>query len=202
MASALRWRALVAVVALCVVWGGCGAAVLRPQPAAAVGAQGPAWRRLRGGQATASPDVGMANWASDYDRICWNESDPDIKSPLFVPKGTWTEEDFARVRKDPAFQDETSQLLIEREYRRLRGLPQSYDPKEEDPWDGLRGEGGKSYWGDDPLEDIPGGTQGLKEVPHLRAMLQTLLVQVSLRVCSSPSYRGPAAQCEEMLCQR
>lgn len=163
------------------IWIRCDAAVHRPQLAAAACGPGLACR-LRGGQAAASPDVGMANWASDYDRICWNESDPDIKSPLFVPKGTWTEDDFARVRKDPAFQDETSQLLIEREYRRLRGLPQTYDPAVEDPWDGLRGEGGASYWGSDPLEDIPGGTQGLKELPHLRTMLQSLLVQVSLGV--------------------
>lgn len=155
----------------------------RVQPGAPMLRRGPslpaAGAGLRGGGGDpASPDVGMANWASDYDRICWNESDPDIKSPLFVPKGTWTEEDFARVRKDPAFQDETSQLLIEREYRRLRGLPQTYDPKVEDPWDGLRGEGGASYWGSDPLEDVPGGTEGLKQVPQLRAMMQTLLVQV------------------------
>lgn len=60
----------------------------------------------------------------------------------------------------------------------LRGLPQTYDPKVEDPWDGLRGEGGASYWGSDPLEDVPGGTAGLKEVPELRTMLQGLLVQV------------------------
>jgi len=96
----------------------------RVQPGAPMLRRGPslpaAGAGLRGGGGDpASPDVGMANWASDYDRICWNESDPDIKSPLFVPKGTWTEEDFARVRKDPAFQDETSQLLIEREYRRV-----------------------------------------------------------------------------------
>ena len=63
-------------------------------------------------------------------------------------------------------------------YIQLRGLPQTYDPKVEDPWDGLRGEGGASYWGSDPLEDVPGGTEGLKQVPQLRAMMQTLLVQV------------------------
>ena len=59
-----------------------------------------------------------------------------------------------------------------------QGLPQSFDPAVEDPWDGLRGEGGESYWGEDPLENIPGGTQGLKEQLDLRQLLQTLLVQV------------------------
>jgi hypothetical protein len=38
--------------------------------------------RLRGGM----PNVGMENWTSDFDRRCWNESNPDIMSPLFVPK--------------------------------------------------------------------------------------------------------------------
>ncbi len=38
--------------------------------------------RLRGGM----PNVGMENWTSDFDRRCWNESNPDIVSPLFVPK--------------------------------------------------------------------------------------------------------------------
>ena len=111
-------------------------------------------------------------------RLCWNESNPKIKSPLFVPKGSWTEADFAKARTRPAFQDETSQILIEREYRRLRGLPQTFDPATEDPHDGMRGEGGASYWGDDPLENIPGGTEGLKQQPELRLMLQTLLLQV------------------------
>lgn len=111
------WTVLVAILPLCTFISSehrarPGAPLLRrgpPVPAAGAG--------LRGGGG--EPDVGMANWASDYERVCWNESDPDIKSPLFVPKGTWTEEDFARVRKDPAFQDETSQLLIEREHRRV-----------------------------------------------------------------------------------
>jgi hypothetical protein len=38
--------------------------------------------KLRGGM----PNVGMDNWTSDFDRMCWNESNPDILSPLFVPK--------------------------------------------------------------------------------------------------------------------
>ncbi len=38
--------------------------------------------RLRGGM----PNVGMDKWTSDFDRRCWNESNPDILSPLFVPK--------------------------------------------------------------------------------------------------------------------
>ena len=95
-----------------------------------------------------------------------------------MPKGSWTEADFDKARTRPAFQDETSQILIEREYRRLRGLPQTFDPATEDPHDGMRGEGGASYWGDDPLENIPGGTEGLKQQPELRLMLQTLLLQV------------------------
>jgi len=57
---------------------------------------------LRGG--AQSPDVGMENWASDYERICWNESNPEILSPMFVPKGNWTEEDFESARQEPCFQ--------------------------------------------------------------------------------------------------
>ena len=145
---------------------------------------------LRGGCGV-SPDVGMENWASDYERRYWNESNPSIRSPMFVPKGNWTEEDFDRARKDPAFQDKTSQLLIEREYRRLKGLPQTFDPSVEDPWDGMRGEGGASYWGDDPLENIPGGTAGLKEEPALRKMLQYLLLQIRARNESGPAMVDP-----------
>jgi hypothetical protein len=138
---------------------------------------------LRGGMATAtrSHDVGMENWASEYDRLCWNESNPEIRSPLFVPKGNWTEADFERARQHPANQDEISQTLIEREYRRLRGLPQTFDPAVEDPWDGMRGEGGASYWGQNPLENIPGGTDGLRNIPALRQMLQGLYLQVKER---------------------
>eukprot|EP00961_Rhodomonas_salina_P229682 3104093-Rhodomonas_salina.2 len=76
-------------------------------------------RMLRGGM----PNVGMENWTSDYDRICWNESNPRIKSPLFVPKHNWTEEDFEKARKEPAYQDEVSQWAIQREYERLNGIP-------------------------------------------------------------------------------
>ena len=37
---------------------------------------------LRGGM----PNVGMDKWTSEFDRVCWNESNPNILSPLFVPK--------------------------------------------------------------------------------------------------------------------
>jgi len=195
---------------------------------------------LRGG--AQSPDVGMENWASEYDRMCWNESNPAIRSPLFVPKGNWTEEDFERARQEPCYQVPRARRArirtgVNMQFTRMtdlghlrcrtrphnysspastadsrlapllplsrsslssgscpggathdwlcsyvwlapQGLPQSYDPTVEDPWDGLRGEGGASYWGEDPLENIPGGTQGLKEQPNLRQLLQTLLVQV------------------------
>ena len=88
-----------------------------------------------------------------------------------------------------------SQELINREYRRLKGLPQSYDPAVEDPWDGLRGEGGASYWGDDPLQNIPGGTQGLKDIVHLRLLLQTLLLQV----CIPRTLLAAASYCNMLL---
>ena len=128
--------------------------------------------RLRGGM----PNVGMENWTSDFDRICWNESNPNILSPLFVPKvakcwtgrrnvskswpflhrgiglrrtlkkragrlnfdlsQTFTSSSFSmsiifscsfafmtRVdHRNPAFQDETSQKLIQLEYERLNGI--------------------------------------------------------------------------------
>ena len=38
--------------------------------------------QLRGGM----PDVGEARWTSDYDRKRWNQSNPEIQSPLFVPE--------------------------------------------------------------------------------------------------------------------
>jgi hypothetical protein len=48
----------------------------------------------------------------------------------------------------------------------------------------MRGEGGADYWGDNPLENIPGGTQGLKEQRDLRQLVQTLLLQVKAKVSS------------------
>lgn len=124
------------------------------------------------------PNVGMENWTSDYDRICWNESNPRIKSPLFVPKHNWTEEDFEKARKEPAYQDEVSQWAIQREYERLNGIPHSY-PQGTDPWKGSRGEAGPEFWGKNTLQDIPGESpEGLKADPRLRFTLQLVAHQV------------------------
>jgi len=120
----------------------------------------------------------MQNWTSDFWRQLWNESDPDIQSPLFVPKGNWTEEDFERARNDPYLQDEGIQDLVEAEYLRLRGVPLELDPEREgDPWMNVRGEA--NCWGSDPLQDVEGGTpEGLRSDPATRLLLQTTLHQV------------------------
>jgi len=129
------------------------------------------WLRLRGGM----PNVGMENWTSDWDRECWNESNPNITSPLFVPKGNWTEEDFEKARNDPRHQNELCQYMIKREYERLNGIPHSYDPNKEDPWFGVRGEGGPEVFGDDPFSGLPGrSNQSLREDPKYRKYLQGL----------------------------